>query len=170
MRLRERRWRLPDKGPMYERLRYGVRSRHGFLRERGHALDRAVYYQCVDSLGPMPKGLYSRLPILRQLGHLMMLKLNFVSIEKSNGRTVASHAIVEWPQRLEKPLHGFGAQASISGPIEWSMNIKGAHELQAIEVALFVIRTMLSTIIDEWDHRDFEGEPLDFSYSWPPQT
>lgn len=68
---------------------------------------------------------------------------------------------------LEKPLTGFGTQVTVSGPEEFDLLVKGVHPLQALEIALFVARTVLATNSSKWTYENEAGEPLDFSYEWP---
>ena len=98
----------------------------------------------------------------------MAFDLEFTSIAKSDGRRVPSRIHIGDPLCLERPLTGFGAEVSVKGPEDFSLQAKGAHALQVLEVAFFVARTVLSTNSARWRYESQTGEPLDFSYEWPP--
>ncbi len=97
----------------------------------------------------------------------MTIELDFISIAIRDKRRVTSRVCIEAPVRLEKPLSGFGSQVTVTGPEDFSMQVKGIHALQALEIALFVARTVLATNGARWTYEGEAGEPLDFSYEWP---
>lgn len=97
----------------------------------------------------------------------MTFELVFTSVAKGDGRQVLSRILIEEPVRLEKPLFGFGSQVTVSGPEDFSLQVKGVHTLQVLEIALFVARTVLATNSGQWTYEDEAGEPLDFAYEWP---
>lgn len=99
----------------------------------------------------------------------MAFEFEFISIASSEDRRVRSCVHIGDPVRLKEPLTGFGAQVSVRGPEDFSLQAKGAHALQALEVALFIARTVLSTNSARWAYEDETGGALDFSYEWPRQ-
>lgn len=97
----------------------------------------------------------------------MTIELDFTSVASGDRRRVASRVRIGDPVKLEEPLTGFGSRVTVTGPEEFDMQVKGVHPLQALEVALFVARTVLATNSRHWTYEDEAGEPLDFTYEWP---
>lgn len=98
----------------------------------------------------------------------MPVVFTFVSVARSGGGRMQSSIRIEDSVRLQAPLTGFGTQVTVAGPEDFSLQAKGAHALQSLEVALFMARTVLSTNSEWWSYEDEAGQPLDFSYAWPP--
>lgn len=97
-------------------------------------------------------------------------ELAFTSVAKDDERRVASRILIEDPVRLEAHRIGYGSRVTVSGPEDFSMEVKGAHTLQVLEIGLFVARTVLSTNSRRWIYEDQAGEPLDFDYEWPVRS
>jgi hypothetical protein len=96
-----------------------------------------------------------------------LFAIDFVARSKDGNEKLACRIEIDHPERMPAPFSIYRGHISLSGPEPFSMEMKGAHPLQFLEMALFTIRTVLASEARYWSYEDLSGEKLDFSYKGP---
>lgn len=127
-----------------------------------------MLFQRIDEVDSMPTRMLRGVPNLigsSRVSH--SFEMNFIAVSKSSGHSVPCRIAIGTPRKMAGLSGAYEASLILEGPEALSREMKGAHPFQVLELAMFAVRTVLAFNATEWTYESTDGQPLDFSYSWP---